>query len=110
MVSFFGAGKWDDEAVMAELCRLIHEELAEPNAILIRHPRAFPKLGTESCGMARLWCGAAGWPIMGIGPRRSSILDRGPLRAGARIGYFGNDRQSVATTEDGDPMRRGTCS
>src|SRR6187402_2111365 len=40
---FVGAGKWDDEAVMAELRRDVREELSDPEAILILDPRAFPK-------------------------------------------------------------------
>ena len=58
--TFVGSGKWDDEAVMAELRRHVREELADPNAILILDPSAFPKTGTESCGVARQWCGRLG--------------------------------------------------
>jgi SRSO17 transposase len=58
--TFVGAGKWDDEAVMAELRRHVREELADPRAILILDPSAFPKTGTESCGVARQWCGRLG--------------------------------------------------
>ena len=57
---FVGAGKWDDEAVMAELRRHVREELADPGAILILDPSGFPKSGTESCGVARQWCGRLG--------------------------------------------------
>src|SRR5438270_3946812 len=35
---FVGAGKWDDEAVMAELRRHVREVLADPQAILILDP------------------------------------------------------------------------
>src|SRR3954449_11170337 len=55
-----GAGQWDDEAVMAELRCHAREELADPDAILILDPSAFPKSGTESCGVARQWCGRLG--------------------------------------------------
>ena len=55
-----GAGKWDDEAVMAELRRHAREELADDQAILILDPRAVPKSGAESCGVARQWCGRLG--------------------------------------------------
>jgi SRSO17 transposase len=58
--NFVGAGRWDDEAVMAELRCHIREELADPRAILILDPSAFPKTGTESCGVARQWCGRLG--------------------------------------------------
>jgi SRSO17 transposase len=55
--NFVGAGGWDDEAVMAELRRHVREGLADPRAILILDPSGFPKSGTESCGVARQWCG-----------------------------------------------------
>ena len=58
--TFVGSGKWDDEDVMAELRRHVREELADPHAILILDPSAFPKTGTESCGVARQWCGRLG--------------------------------------------------
>ena len=50
---FVGAGKWDDEAVMAELRAHVREELADGQAILILDPSSFPKSGSESCGVAR---------------------------------------------------------
>ena len=58
--NFVGAGGWDDEAVMAELRRHAREELADDQAVLILDPGAFPKSGTESCGVARQWCGRLG--------------------------------------------------
>src|SRR4051812_5609343 len=58
--NFVGAGGWDDEAVMAELRRHVREGLADPRAILILDPSGFPKSGTESCGVARQWCGRLG--------------------------------------------------
>jgi SRSO17 transposase len=57
---FVGAGKWDDEAVMAELRRHVREALGDEQAILILDPSGFPKSGTESCGVARQWCGRLG--------------------------------------------------
>ena len=57
---FVGAGKWDDEAVMAELRAHVREELAEPDGVVVIDPSAFPKKGTESCGVARQWCGRLG--------------------------------------------------
>jgi SRSO17 transposase len=57
---FVGAGKWDDEAVMAELRRDVRAVLGDPQAILVLDPSAFPKSGTESCGVARQWCGRLG--------------------------------------------------
>jgi SRSO17 transposase len=57
---FVGSGKWDDESVMAELRQHVREERAEPDGIVIIDPSAFPKKGTESCGVARQWCGRLG--------------------------------------------------
>src|SRR2546425_1386111 len=57
---FVGAGKWDDEAVMAELRRDVREELAAPDGVVIIDPSAFPKKGTESCGVGRQGCGRLG--------------------------------------------------
>jgi SRSO17 transposase len=57
---FVGAGKWDDEAVMAELRCDVRETLGDQQAILVLDPSAFPKSGTESCGVARQWCGRLG--------------------------------------------------
>src|SRR4051794_37927910 len=58
--NFVGAGGWDDEAIMAELRGHVREALADPPAILILDPSGFPKSGTESCGVARQWCGRLG--------------------------------------------------
>jgi SRSO17 transposase len=57
---FVGAGGWDDEAVMAELRRHVAAELADPDAVLVLDPSAFPKSGGDSCGVARQWCGRLG--------------------------------------------------
>jgi SRSO17 transposase len=57
---FVGAGKWDDDGVMAELRRDVREALGDDRAVLILDPSAFPKTGTESCGVARQWCGRLG--------------------------------------------------
>jgi SRSO17 transposase len=57
---FVGAGKWDDDGVLAELRRHAREELGDPLALLILDPSGFPKTGTESCGVARQWCGRLG--------------------------------------------------
>src|SRR4051794_31935802 len=58
--NFVGAGGWDDQAVMAELRGHVREALADPHATLIPDPSGFPKSGTESCGVARQWCGRLG--------------------------------------------------
>jgi len=34
--------------------------LAEPDGVVVIDPSAFPKKGTESCGVARQWCGRLG--------------------------------------------------
>jgi len=57
---FVGGGAWDDEAVMAELRRHVAEALADPDAVLVLDPSAFPKSGSDSCGVARQWCGRLG--------------------------------------------------
>ena len=55
-----GAGKWDDEAVMAELRRHVAEELGDDRAVLVVDATTFPKSGDDSCGVARQWCGRLG--------------------------------------------------
>ena len=57
---FVGAGRWDDEAVMAELRRHVALEAADPDAVLVLDPSAFPKSGADSCAVARQWCGRLG--------------------------------------------------
>jgi SRSO17 transposase len=57
---FVGAGRWDDESVMAELRLHVAEALADPDAVLVLDPSAFPKSGADSCGVARQWCGRLG--------------------------------------------------
>jgi SRSO17 transposase len=57
---FVGAGKWDDEDVMAEVRLHVREELAEPEGVVVIDPSGFPKKGTESCGVDRQWCGRLG--------------------------------------------------
>jgi SRSO17 transposase len=55
-----GAGKWDDEAVMAELRRHVAEELGDDSAVIVVDATTFPKSGADSCGVARQWCGRLG--------------------------------------------------
>src|SRR3954453_24107859 len=55
-----GSGKWDDESVMAEVRRHVAEELGDDRAVLVIDGSTFPKTGTESCGVARQWCGRLG--------------------------------------------------
>jgi SRSO17 transposase len=56
---FVGSGRWDD-AVLSELGRHVRRALGEADAVLVLDPSAFPKKGTESCGVARQWCGRLG--------------------------------------------------
>jgi SRSO17 transposase len=58
---FVGAGAWDDEAVMAELRRHVAEVCGDAaDAVGVIDGSGFPKKGTESCGVARQWCGRLG--------------------------------------------------
>jgi SRSO17 transposase len=57
---FVGAGRWDDEAVMAELRDHVREELGDDRAVLVIDASTFPKTGADSCGVARQWCGRLG--------------------------------------------------
>src|SRR5689334_15108874 len=45
--SLVGAGKWDDEAVMAELRRHVREELADDQAVVVIDASTFPKSGDD---------------------------------------------------------------
>jgi SRSO17 transposase len=57
---FVGAGKWDDEAVMAELRCHASEVIGDLDGVFLIDGSSFPKKGTESCGVARQWCGRLG--------------------------------------------------
>ena len=57
---FVGSGKWDDEAVMAELRQHVREELADEQAVLVVDGSGFAKKGSQSCGVKRQWCGRLG--------------------------------------------------
>lgn len=57
---FVGGGKWDDEAVMTELRWHVSAEIGAPHGIFIVDGSGFAKKGTESCGVARQWCGRLG--------------------------------------------------
>jgi SRSO17 transposase len=58
--NFVGAGAWDDETIMAELRQHVRQEISAADAVLVLDPSAFPKKGTESCGVDRQWCGRLG--------------------------------------------------
>jgi SRSO17 transposase len=99
---FVGSGKWDDEAVMAELRAHVREELAEPDGVVVIDPSAFPKKGTESCGVARQWCGRLGK----VDNCQVGVF----LAYAAEGGYAPLDRR-LYLPEDwaGDPERREKC-
>src|SRR5512143_1891895 len=100
--SFGGAGKWDDEAVMAELRRDVREAMGDERAILILDPSAFPKSGTESCGVARQWCGR-------LGKQDNGQLG-GFLTYAAPSGYAPLDRRLYLPKEwAADAERREKC-
>jgi SRSO17 transposase len=58
--NFVGAGAWDDEVVLSELRRHVRAELGDAQGVLVLDSSGFPKKGTESCGVARQWCGRLG--------------------------------------------------
>jgi SRSO17 transposase len=99
---FVGAGKWDDEAVMDELRAHVHEELAEPDGVVVIDPSGFPKKGTESCGVDRQWCGRLGK----VDNCQIGVF----LAYAAEAGYAPLDRQ-LYLPEDwaGDEVRREKC-
>src|SRR3954453_12898831 len=100
--NFVGAGGWDDQAVMAELRGHAREALADPHAALILDPSGFPKSGTESCGVARQWCGRLG--------KQDNCQIGVFLAYAAPGGYAPLDRQ-LYLPEDwaSDPVRRAKC-
>jgi SRSO17 transposase len=100
--NFVGAGKWDDETVMAEIRSHVREKLADPQAILILDPSAFPKSGTESCGVARQWCGRLG--------KQENCQIGVFLVYAAADGYAPLDRRLYLPKDwAADPARREKC-
>src|SRR6266516_635873 len=57
---FIGAGRWDDQAILAEHQRLVNETLGEEDGVLIIDGSDFPKHGEHSAGVAPQWCGNTG--------------------------------------------------
>ncbi len=99
---FVGSGKWDDEAVMAELRLHVREELAEPDGVVVIDPSAFPKKGTESCGVDRQWCGRLGK----VDNCQIGVF----LAYAAEAGYAPLDRRLYLPEEWAqDPARRAKC-
>src|SRR5580692_4725723 len=80
---FVGAGAWDDDAVLAELRRHVRDDLSDAEGVLVLDGSAFPKKGTESCGVARQWCGRlgkvdnaqAGVFLAYVAPRGKALMD-----------------------------------
>src|SRR3954452_6024179 len=99
---FVGAGRWDDEAVMAELRRHVAEELGDDRAVLVVDATTFPKSGTDSCGVGRQWCGRLGKP---------ENCQRGIFLAYAAPGGYAPLDRRLYLPKDwaGDPARRTKC-
>jgi SRSO17 transposase len=57
---FVGAGAWDDDGLLVQLRQHVAEAWADDDGVLIFDGSAFAKKGTESCGVARQWCGRLG--------------------------------------------------
>lgn len=57
---FISEGAWDDDALLAEHRRLVHETLFEEDGVLIIDGSEVPKHGSHSVGVARQWCGTSG--------------------------------------------------
>jgi SRSO17 transposase len=97
-----GAGKWDDEAVMAELRRHVAEELGDDHAVLVVDATTFPKSGSDSCGVGRQWCGRLG---------KEENCQRGIFLAyAAPGGYAPLDRQLYLPKDwAADAARRAKC-
>jgi SRSO17 transposase len=76
--------------------------LAEPDGVVVIDPSAFPKKGTESCGVARQWCGRLGK----VDNCQVGVF----LAYAATAGYAPMDRR-LYLPEDwaGDAARRAKC-
>ena len=99
---FVGAGKWDDESVMAEVRMHVREEIADPDGVVVVDPSAFPKKGTESCGVDRQWCGRLGK----VDNCQVGVF----LAYAAKDGYGPLDRQLYLPKEwAADRQRRAKC-
>lgn len=57
---FIGQYTWDHRPMIRELVGQVGAKLAQPDAVLVIDPSAFPKKGTESVGVQRQWCGRLG--------------------------------------------------
>src|SRR5262245_25748877 len=99
---FVGAGRWDDEAVMAELRAHVRAELGDDRAVLVIDASTFPKTGDDSCGVARQGCGRLG---------KEENCRRGIFLAyAAPGGYAPLDRRLYLPRSWADgPARRARC-
>src|SRR5437764_15455673 len=78
-----GAGKWDDDAVRAELRDHVRDELGDPDAVLVVDNHGVPKKGDDTCGVARQWCGhlgkidncQVGYVLAYAAPRGRALVD-----------------------------------
>src|SRR5690606_26859029 len=100
--SLVGSGKWDDEAVMAELRRHVAEELGDERAVLTLDASTFPKSGSDSCGVGRQWCGRLG---------KQEDCRRGIFLAYAAPGGYAPLDRRLYLPKDwaADPARRAKC-
>jgi SRSO17 transposase len=80
----------------------VRERLAEPDGVVVIDPSAFPKKGTESCGVGRQWCGRLGK----VDNCQVGVL----LAYAAKAGYAPLDRR-LYLPEDwaNDEARREKC-
>jgi hypothetical protein len=87
---------------MGEVRLHVRETLAEPDGVVVIDPSAFPKKGTESCGVARQWCGRWGK----VDNCQVGVF----LADAASAGYAPLDRR-LYLPEDwaDDAARRATC-
>ena len=97
-----GAGRWDDEAVMAEVRRHVTEDLGDDRAVLVIDATTFPKSGADSCGVGRQWCGRLG---------KQENCQRGIFLAYAAPGGYAPLDRRLYLPKDwaGDAARRARC-
>ncbi|HZB99836.1 MAG TPA: IS701 family transposase [Gammaproteobacteria bacterium] len=51
---------WDDAQMLRTYHRLVHEEMGDPEGVVIFDESGFPKKGRDSVGVARQYCGTLG--------------------------------------------------